>query len=235
VVVGIPLNADLENDLPAIAARVTARTRSIYIVNPHNPTSTASETVPFKAFLREMAERTTVIVDEAYLEFEPGFAQKTAVELTRSGANVVVFRTFGKIYGLAGMPMGYAVAPKGLADSLKRNGLGAAHSLDRLALTAAAASLRDAGYVDEIRLKVVEERQKWHTFLDTMGRRRSDSRGNFVFFETGQPYAFVAARLLDEGIEIARAFPSFDHWVRISIGLPAENVRARDAIEKLLG
>jgi histidinol-phosphate aminotransferase len=103
VVVGIPLNALLENDLPAIAARVRARTRSIYIVNPHNPTGTVSEAVSFKAFLREMAERTTVIVDEAYLEFEPDFAQKTAVELTRSGANVVVFRTFGKIYGLAGL------------------------------------------------------------------------------------------------------------------------------------
>src|SRR3977135_3555315 len=108
---GVPLNAHLENDLPAIASRVTARTRAIYIVNPHNPTGTASEAVPFKAFLREMAKQTTVIVDEAYLEFEPDFAQKTAVELTRSGANVVVFRTFGKIYGLAGMPVGRAAAP----------------------------------------------------------------------------------------------------------------------------
>lgn len=235
VVVGVPLNANLENDLPAIAARVTARTRSVYVVNPHNPTGTASEAAPFKAFLREMAERTTVIVDEAYLEFEPDFAQKTAVELTRSGANVVVFRTFGKIYGLAGMSIGYAVAPKGLADSLKRNGLGAAYSLNRLAVTAAAASLRDAGYVDEIRLKVVEERQKWHRLLDAIGRRRSDSRGNFVFFGTGQPHKSIAAQLLHEGIEIARAFLPFDHWVRISIGLPAENTRARAAIERLLG
>ena len=80
VVVGVPLNAHLENDLPAIATRVTARTRAIYISNPHNPTGTASEAVPFKAFLREMARGTTVIVDEAYLDFEPDFAQKTAVE-----------------------------------------------------------------------------------------------------------------------------------------------------------
>jgi histidinol-phosphate aminotransferase len=235
VVVGVPLNADLENDLPAIAARVTARTRAIYLVNPHNPTGTASEAVPFKAFLAEMARRTTVIVDEAYLEFEPDFAQKTAVELTRSGANVVVFRTFGKIYALAGMSIGYAVAPKELAASLKRNGLGAAHSLDRLALAAAAASLRDSGYVDGMRLKVAQERQKWHALLDAMGRRRSDSRGNFVFFETGQPHKVIAAQLMNEGIEIARAFPLFDHWVRISIGLPEENVRARDAIKNLLG
>jgi histidinol-phosphate aminotransferase len=89
--------------------------------------------------------------------------------------------------------------------------------------------------VDGIRLKVVEERQKWHTLLDTIGRRRSNSRGNFVFFETGQPHELIAGKLLDEGIEIARAFPPFDQWVRISIGLPAENVRARHAIKKLLG
>jgi histidinol-phosphate aminotransferase len=235
VVVGVPLNADLENDLPTIAARVTAHTRAVYVVNPHNPTGTASAAESFKAFLRETAKRTTVIVDEAYLEFEPDFAQKTAVDLTRSGANVVVFRTFGKIYGLAGLQMGYAVAPKGMADYLKRNGLGAAHSLNRLALAAAAASLRDSGYVDGMRLKVVEERQKWHALLDTLGRRRSDSRGNFVFFETGQPHEMVAAQLVREGIEIARAFPPFDQWIRISIGLPAENTRARNAIKKLLG
>ena len=89
--------------------------------------------------------------------------------------------------------------------------------------------------MDAIRLKVIEERQKWHNLLDTIGRRRSDSMGNFVFFETGQPHEIIAAQLIDEGIEIARAFPPFDHWVRISIGLPAENVRARDAIKKLLG
>jgi histidinol-phosphate aminotransferase len=219
VVVGVPLNAHLENDLPAIAARVTARTRAIYIVNPHNP-GTASEAVPFEAFLTEMAERTTVIVDEAYLEFEPDFVQKTAVELTRGGANVVVFRTFGKIYGPAGMPIGYAVAPKRIADSLKRNGLGAAHSQNRLTLTAAAASLLETGYVDRMRLKVIGEREKWHAMLDAIGRRRSDSRGNFVFFETGQPHEVIATQLMNEGIEIARAFPPFDHWVRISIGLP---------------
>ena len=118
---------------------------------------------------------------------------------------------------------------------MKRSGLGAAHSLNRLALTAAAASLRDTGYVDGIRLKVAEERQKWHTLLDTMGRRHSNSRGNFVFFETGLPHEVIAAQLISEGIEIARAFPPFNHWLRISIGLLAENVRARDTIKKFLG
>jgi histidinol-phosphate aminotransferase len=68
VVVGVPLNAALENDLPALAARVNDRTRSLYVVNPHNPTGTVSEPVAFKTFLRDISKRTTVIVDEAYLE-----------------------------------------------------------------------------------------------------------------------------------------------------------------------
>jgi histidinol-phosphate aminotransferase len=68
-----------------------------------------------------------------------------------------------------------------------------------------------------------------------MGRRHSNSRGNFVFFETGLPHEVIAAQLSSEGIEIARAFPPFNHWLRISIGLLAENVRARDTIKKFLG
>ncbi|MEJ0024489.1 MAG: histidinol-phosphate transaminase [Rhizomicrobium sp.] len=234
VVVGVPLNDRLENDLPAIAAHITARTRGVYLVNPHNPSGTVSETAPFEAFLRAAAAKTTVIVDEAYLEFEPDFADRTAVALTREGANVVVFRTFAKVYGLAGLSIGYAVAPKPLAASLKAKGLGAPHELNRLALAAASASLRDSGYVPAVRAKVIAERQEWNALLDGLGIRRSDSRGNFVFFETGRPHEPFAAALLAEGIEIARAFPPLDRWARISIGLPDENARARAAVRKLL-
>jgi histidinol-phosphate aminotransferase len=111
----IPLDQYLQNDLSAIAAKVSSRTRAIYLVNPHNPSGTVNDTESFTTFVRDMSKRTTVIVDEAYLEFEPDFAARTAAGLTRAGENVVVFRTFGKIYGLAGLSMGYAVAPKALA------------------------------------------------------------------------------------------------------------------------
>ena len=97
-------------------------------------------------------------------------AIQNALIETHNGANVVVFRTFVRIYGLAGRPMGYAIAPKGVADSLKRVGLGTARSQNRLAVTAAAASLRDTSYVDRMRLKVIEEREKWHALLDAIGR-----------------------------------------------------------------
>ncbi len=234
VAVGVPLNDRLENDLPAIAARITSQTRAIYLVNPHNPTGTVSETAAFRAFLRAAAAKTTIIVDEAYLEFEADFADRTAVTLPREGVNVIVFRTFAKIYGLAGLSIGYAVAPKPLATALKKKGLGAPHALNRLALAAASASLRDTGYISTVRAKVIAERQAWNTLLDGLGVRRSDSRGNFVFFETDRPHAAFAAALLAEGIEVARAFAPLDRWARISIGLPDENARARAAVRKLL-
>ena len=124
VVVGVPLNDRLENDLAAIAAKVTGKTRAVYLVNPHNPSGTVSDAVSFTAFVRDLSQRATVIVDEAYLEFEPDFAQRTVAGLTRAGGNVIVFRTFGKLYGLAGLNVGYAIAPKPLAASLKRAGIG---------------------------------------------------------------------------------------------------------------
>lgn len=234
VVVGVPLSQDLQNDLPAIAAKMNARTRAIYLVNPHNPTGTVSDAATFSVLVREMSKHATVIVDEAYLEFAPDFHRRTVVGLTRAGENVVVYRTFAKIYGLAGLPMGYAVAPKGLAASLKRAGIGTLGTLDRLALAASAVSLRDQGYVATIRAKVTAERQKWNLLFEALKLRYSDSRGNFVFFETGRPHREIAGALRARGIDIGRAFPPFEHWARISIGLPRENEMARAAIAELL-
>jgi histidinol-phosphate aminotransferase len=234
IAIGVPLNQTLQNDLDAIAAKTTERTRAIYLVNPHNPTGTVIDSATFLDFVREMSKRTTVIVDEAYLEFEPDFAQRTAAGLTRAGENVVVFRTFGKMYGLAGLAVGYAIAPKAIAASMKRAGIGGPGMLDRLALVAAAASLQDDDYVQSTRAKVSAEREKWNELFGTLKLRHSDSMANFVFFETGRPHREIVAALDTKGIDIGRAFPPFENWVRISIGLPQDNAMARSAITALL-
>jgi histidinol-phosphate aminotransferase len=234
VAVSVPLDQNLQNDLAAIAAKVNARTRAIYLINPHNPSGTVSDAKKFGAFVSELSERAVVIVDEAYLEFEPDFTERTVVGLTRAGKNVVVFRTFDKIYGLAGLSMGYAVVPKALAASLKRGGIGSAEPLGRLALAAAAGSLRDKAYVAAVRSKVMAERDLWHRLFDTLRLRYSDARGNFVFFHTGRPHQEIAGALRAKGIDIGRAFPPLDHWARISIGLPEENALARTAVSELL-
>ena len=115
VEVPVPLNAQYENDLPALSAAVTPRTRALYLINPHNPTDTVSDNAAFKSFLKETSQKARVIVDEAYLEYTSQFESHSAVSLVREGANVLVFRTFDKIHGLAGLPLGYTLAPKELA------------------------------------------------------------------------------------------------------------------------
>ena len=233
-VVGVPLNERYENDLPAIAAKVTARTRAVYLVNPHNPTGTVSEATPFIDFVRELSKHTLVIVDEAYLEFTPDFEQRTVADLVRDGAQVAVFRTFSKIYGLASLNIGYVLAPAQLAQSLKRFGVGAFFSLNRLSLIAANASLKDAGYVPSIRAKVEAERNAWHELFRARKVRFTQARGNFVFVDSGQPHQAVATALAAQGIEIGPAYPALDTWVRISIGLPEDNAIARRAVADLL-
>ncbi|MBR0695639.1 histidinol-phosphate aminotransferase family protein [Bradyrhizobium lablabi] len=232
---GVPLDQQLENDLPAIAAKVSAKTQAIYLVNPHNPSGTVTDGVQFRRFVQKMSTLATVIVDEAYLEFEPDFDERTVVGLTRAGDNVIVFRTFSKMFGLAGLSFGYAVAPRAHAASLRRAGVGTSESINRLVIAAVTGSLGDTDYVTTTRSKVVAERKKWHRLFEAMNVRHSESRANFVFFETGRPHAEFAAALRAEGVDIGRAFPPLDSWARISIGLPEENDIARKTVAKLLG
>ncbi|WP_407180609.1 pyridoxal phosphate-dependent aminotransferase [Bradyrhizobium sp. STM 3562] len=235
IVVPVALNEKLENDLPAISSKMSSRTQAIYLVNPHNPSGTVSDGETFLRFVREMSTHTTVIVDEAYLEFAPDFEQRTAVGLTRAGDNVIVFRTFAKIFGLAGLSIGYAVAPKAHAGALKRAGIGGPDAFDRFALAGALASLQDTGYIPMMRAKVTAERDKWHRLFDSLNVRHTDSHGNFVFFETRRPHAEFSQALQAKGIDIGRAFPPLDQWARISIGLPTENEIARKAVAAVLG
>lgn len=235
VVIGVPLNERFENDLPAIADKVTRHTRAVYLVNPHNPTGTVSEAAPFIEFVRELSKRSLVIVDEAYLEFTPDFEQRTVAGLVRDGAQVAVFRTFSKIYGLAGLAIGYVLAPTQLAASLKQLGVGAFFGLNRLSLIAANASLKDTGYVASVRAKVKTERDAWHDLFRARKVRFTQAHGNFVFFNSGRPHQVVAAALAAQGIEVGSGYPALDTWVRISIGLPEENAIARRAVARLLG
>ena len=232
--VGVPLSSQMENDLPAIAAKVNEHTRAVFLVNPHNPTGIVSDTDQLKNFARATSRRALVIVDEAYLEFADHFAQRTLADLVRGGENVIVFRTFAKVYGLAGLDIGYGLMPKPIAKALSAQGLNNPHLFNRLAVAAAAASLQDASYVAGVTRQVTQEREKWFELFRALKLKFTPSRGNFVFFETGMPNAEFAAALLKDGVAIGHAFPPYDRWARISIGLPHENAIARAAVRKSL-
>lgn len=233
--VEVPLNARLENDLPALLAAIAPDTRALFVVNPHNPSGTLSPGADFDRFVSAAQARTLVIVDEAYLDYREDAAALSAVRLLRQGQNVVVFRTLGKIHALAGLQVGYALAPTGLAGALRQRGVGGAHAQNQLSLAAAAAALADTAHVAQVRRSVALERQRWQQVLTGLGLRSTEAAGNFVFVDTGRPHAAVAAGLLQQGVRIARVFAPYDTWVRITIGTPAENRRAQQALGHVLG
>jgi histidinol-phosphate aminotransferase len=234
ICVPVPLNAQYCNDLPALRSKITARTRAIYLINPHNPTGTVNEDAAFKIFLRDASKQAVAIVDEAYLEYTADFQTRSAASLVREGANVMVFRTFDKIHGLAGMPIGYVLAPTGLAKALRGQGAGDAEGLGRLNLAAAAAALSDTTHVEKVRIAIARERALWLTFLRESNLPHTDAQADFVFFDAGQPQPQLAAAMSAKGVNIGRAHPPYTNWARITIGLPEENRRAQSALRKIL-
>lgn len=234
VVVEIPLNARLENDLPAMLGAITSRTQAIFAINPHNPSGTVSDAAEFHRFLTEASRRTLVIVDEAYLDYLDDFAERTAVAHTRAGENVLVFRTFDKFFAMAGASLGYAVAPRPLADFLRTQGLGSRLGLSSVAVAGAAASIHDRAYADSLRVRIRKELRLWNRFMDEHRIEHTASVGNFVFLKAGRPQQEVAAALTRDGISIGRNYPPLGDWTRITIGLPEENAAARESLLQLL-
>jgi histidinol-phosphate aminotransferase len=232
--VPVPLNAEYQNDLPALSGKVNQRTRAIYLVNPHNPTGTVNDSEEFKRFLRKNSQNAVAIVDEAYLEYTPDCSSRSAVSLVRDGANVVVFRTFDKIHALAGLPIGYVLAHRALADTLRKQGAGDAESLGRLNIVAASAALRDTAQVERTRKAVAHERTIWLSVLHELKLKHTEPNANFIFFDAGMPQPKLAAAMLSQGIDIGRAHPPYANWARITIGLPEENQRAQAALRRAL-
>jgi histidinol-phosphate aminotransferase len=230
----VPLNAEYRNDLPALADRMNSKTRALYLINPHNPTGTVNEDASFKHFLRQVSKRAPVIVDKAYLEYTPDFETRSAVSLVREGADVLVFRTFDKIHGLAGLPIGYSIVPRALGNALREQGVGDAESLGRLNIAAASAALADRTHVKQVRNVIAAERRKWAAVLEDLRLTRTDSQASFIFFNAGRPQELVAGAMRDRGVVIGRSFAPYTNWVRITIGRPEENRVAHEGLSAIV-
>nr|WP_277998454.1 aminotransferase class I/II-fold pyridoxal phosphate-dependent enzyme [Sphingomonas liriopis] len=139
-----------------------------------------------------------------------------------------------KIYGLAGLSIGYAVTQAPLARALRAAGIGAPHAFARPSLAAAGAALDDQAHVATIRTKTAAERRRVHAALDALSLRHTDARANFVFFQTPNADRIRTAAAAT-GIEIARQFPPLDDWVRVTVGLPAENDRFLAVLRGVVG
>jgi histidinol-phosphate aminotransferase len=213
-------------------AAITPLTRLVYVCNPNNPTGTAVTRDALEKFIRSVPLNCTVVVDEAYMDLveQPGVA--TVAALVKDVPNMVVLRTFSKLHGLAGLRIGYAIAPPELGQRLAALSLTWPNSTG---LAAAIASFNDHEFQKATRAALTGDRAKVHATLDRMGLHRADAQGNFVFFDTGGPLQQFQDRMLAEGIKVGRHFDGYDSWARVTIGLHQEVDRFLQALPRALG
>ncbi len=212
-------DTDHRHDLSAMRAAITPLTHLVYVCNPNNPTGTAVTRDALETFIRSVPVSCTIIVDEAYVDLADQSGVATVAALVNQVPNVVVLRTFSKLHGLAGLRIGYAIAPAELAQRLTALSLTWPNSTG---LAAAIASFNDHSYLKATRAALTGDRAKVHATLDRMGLHRADAQGNFVFFDTGGPLKRFQDRMLAEGIKVGRHFDGYDTWARVTIGLHQE-------------
>ena len=221
-VIEVPVDAALRLDLDAMAARASGA-GLVYVCNPNNPTGTLHDGAAIERFVDAVARRApaaTVLVDEAYHEYVESPAHVSAVALARDNPRVVVVRTFSKIFGMAGLRVGYAIgrpeALRPLAQYLD------GFSLSVLSVSAALEALADRGHAAEQRARNSAARAFTADALRGAGCRVVDSETNFLMVDVGRDVRLFAGACRRQGVEIARPFPPLLTHARITIGTMAE-------------
>ncbi|MCS7179393.1 MAG: histidinol-phosphate transaminase [Anaerolineae bacterium] len=231
--VPVPLR-DYRLDLEGMAAAITERTKIIFVCNPNNPTGTIVTADEVSAFMARVPDHVLVVFDEAYYEFVHADNFPDTLTYVREGRdNVLVIRTFSKIYGLAGVRLGYGVAqPEVLAPLLK---VKEPFAVNRLAQAAGIAALEDDGFLEATIAATVNGRQVICRGVQRLGLSCIPSHTNFVLVRIGPHAGEVARRLLERGI-IVRPCDIYDlpEFLRITIGTPAQNARFLAALEEAL-
>ncbi|HEY7575010.1 MAG TPA: histidinol-phosphate transaminase [Thermoanaerobaculia bacterium] len=219
----VPMTADFRHDLPAMAAACDDKTGLVYVCNPNNPTGTIVSKEEMGAFLAKVPPSATVLVDEAYHHFASDPRQVNALDFLPQHPNLVVARTFSKIYAMAGLRLGYAVATRANAEALGRQA--SWNNTNAAALPVARALLEDRTFLSE-RKKLVEETRGWLCAeLDREKRRYIPSQTNFLMIAVGGDVGPVIGAFRDRGILVGRRFPSMPDWLRVSIGTREEMQR----------
>ncbi|PYQ03271.1 MAG: histidinol-phosphate transaminase [Acidobacteria bacterium] len=218
--VKVPLTADFRHDLPRMAAACDAGTGLVYVCNPNNPTGTIVTKDELAFFLERVPRTVSILVDEAYHHFvdDPHYA--SAFEWIDKAPNVVVVRTFSKVYGMAGMRLGYAVSSKENAEALRAHA--AWSNANAAVLAAALASLAESDHVPRQRSINREIRDWLCRELERDGRRYIPSHANFLMVDVGGDVQPLIDSFRERRILVGRKFPSLPNWLRVSMGTKPE-------------
>lgn len=209
-------------DLSAMAEVASAKTKLIFVCNPNSPTGTINTQKEMDGFLSKVPQNTIVVIDEAYGEYVESPDYPDSLDYVKSKKNVVILRTFSKIYGLAGLRVGYAIANPEIIKYL--NLVRLPFSVNRLAQAAAAASLSDTNHVDKSIMNNSEGKAYLYKELDKLGLFYLKTEANFIFINLNNDADKAFMELMRRGV-IVRPLSSFGMpgSIRVTIGTPDQN------------
>jgi histidinol-phosphate aminotransferase len=232
-VIETPLNSKMAPDVRRLAAEAEkAGGGLIYIVNPNNPTSTITTSDDMAWLVANLPKNSYVLVDEAYLHYATSPEISSALQYVKEGKNVIVTRTFSKIYGMAGLRVGYIAGRPDLIAKMEpyRNNV-----ISIVSVRAVSAAL-DLGpkMLEERKAKIVRTRTELCEWMTRKNFKFIPPQANFVMIETGRDAKQMQATLLNKGVAIGRPFPPLTTMIRVSIGTDAEMEKFRKVFTEVV-
>jgi histidinol-phosphate aminotransferase len=228
----VPMTADMKLDLDAMEAKVDANTGIVYICNPNNPTATTLDTAKLKAFCERVSKKTTVMVDEAYIDYLPNSQEVSLMGAVKAGQNVIVARTFSKLYGFAGLRCGYFV---GQPDTLRAisNYTSSGMSISATTIAAAIAAYQETDFLKDALKKTMASKDFLYATLKKEGYDYIPSSANFVLFPIKMPTMQFNSEMSKRGVSIRTWTYNNKNYCRVSIGTMEEMQAFADAFKQL--
>ena len=217
-VVKVPLTTTFAHDLPKMLA--AAKGGLIYVCNPNNPTASITPTNELSEFIGKTLRETMILVDEAYFHYADSPDYESVIPLVKDHSNLIVSRTFSKVYGMAGLRCGYCVAQKETLDQLRTHQMW--DSVNIMALAAASAGLDDPDQVPNGQRLNNEAKTFTVGELDKLGYKTIPSQANFIMFDCKRPVVPLIQALKQRNVEVGRLFPALPNYMRLSIGKRSE-------------
>ncbi len=227
-IVNVPLTKSYAHDVKAMLA-AAPDAGVFYICTPNNPTGTLTSHSEIEYLLDKKPKDSIVLVDEAYIHFSDA---PSAIDLVKAGKDLIVLRTFSKIYGMAGLRCGFAIGRADLLD--KMHDAGGWNSMPTTGVVAATASLKDQQLVPERKRINAEIRQQTFDWLDRNGYAYIPSQSNFFLLDTKRPGKDTIDAMTRQNVVIGRVWPSMPTWVRVTVGTQPEMEAFQTALKKVM-
>ena len=213
----VPLTSEYKLDLKAMEAEMDENTKLVYLVNPNNPTATILETDELKAFCKRVSQKATVFIDEAYIEYLDDPDQASMASLVAEGYDVIIARTFSKLYGFAGLRLGYALSNKKNIEMLAMHCRGY-FGISGPTLAAANAAYRDMDFLNDAKAKTLASKEYLYKVLEDEGYSYIPSSTNFVLFPIHMAGPRFSQEMVKRGVAVRNWQFDGQRWCRVSVG-----------------